>query len=225
MEYIDNRGRKIIFVGNCILNQNVRAPGVAVKSGAFSDFVQILLSNGIGIEQLPCPECLVWGGIRRNGLYKWQPLVFNSLGKWWFPLIQFLIKITTFLTHGRACKREAKRAAAWIEDHLRQGFEVAGVVTANDSPTCGVTKTVDLMDVMRRAKLSGMTLGDFEKPRLEKLGPFMRSVLIDGAGAFAGSIKKEISKRRLDVKMVGWDLLDNNEAEATRIARLLDLKV
>lgn len=74
MEYIDNRGRRTVFVGNCILNQNVRAPGVAVQSGAFRDFVHILLRNGIGIEQFPCPECLVWGGIRRNDLYQWQPL-------------------------------------------------------------------------------------------------------------------------------------------------------
>lgn len=104
MEYIDNRGRRIVFVGNCILNQNVRAPGVAVQSGAFRDFVRILLRNGIGVEQFPCLAYLI--------------------------------------------------------------------------------------DLMRRAKFSGMTLDDFENPRLEKLGPFMRSAPIDGAGAFAASIKR-----------------------------------
>lgn len=223
MKYKDNRGRKVVFVGSCILNQNVRAPGVAVTSGAFTDFIQMLLKQGIGIDQLPCPECLVWGGIRRDSLYKWQPLMFNSVGQWWFPILQLLIKATAFLTHGRVSRREGRRAAAWIADHVKQGFEVAGVVTANDSPTCGVTKTVDLFDIMRRGKLSGMALDDFENPRLEKMGPFMQSMLIDGAGAFAGAIQKELDRRRLDVKMVGWNPYGDPEAEAASIARSLGL--
>jgi len=223
MEYIDNRGKRIIFVGKCILNQNVRAFGVAVTQGAFADFVQVLLRNKIGIEQLPCPECLVWGGIGRKSMYQWQPLLFNSVGKWWFPVLQFLVKATTLLTHGRVCKREGKRSAVWIKDHIKQGYEVMGVVTANDSPTCGVTKTMDLIGVMKRAKLSGMSLDDLENPRLEKLGPLTQSVLVDGTGAFAGAIKKELGRRRMNIKVIGWNPWDDRQAEAARIAGLMEL--
>jgi len=223
MEYTDSRGKRIIFVGNCILNQNVRAFGVAVTQGAFAGLVQVLLKNKIGIEQLPCPECMVWGGIGRKGLYRWQPLLFNSVGKWWFPVLQLLVKATTLLTHGRVCRREGRKAAAWIEDHIKQGFEVTGVVTANDSPTCGVTKTMNLIDVLKRAKLSGMSLDDLENPRLEMLGPFTQSVLIDGNGAFAGAITKELNRRRLKVKVIGWNPWDEHQAEAARIAKLMGL--
>jgi len=225
MEYLDNRGKRVIFVGNCILNQNARAFGVAVTRGAFADFIQILLRKGIGIEQLPCPECLVWGGIGRKRIYKWQPLLFNSVGKWWFPVLQFLVKATTLLTHGRVCKREGRRAADWIEDHIKQGFEVVGVITANDSPTCGVTKTMDLIDVMKRAKFSGMSLNELERPRLEKLGPFTQSVLIDGEGAFAGAIKRELIRRRMNIQVVGWNPWDDPQTESSRIDKLLDLHI
>jgi len=223
MEYSDNRGRRIIFVGNCVLNQNVRAFGGAVKSGPFAEFVEILLKHGIGIEQLPCPECLAWGGIGRKSLYKWQVLVFNSIGKWWSPILEFFIKVTTFLTHGRACRQQASRAADWMEDHLKQGFEIVGVVTANDSPTCGVTKTVDLLDVMRRGKALGMTQDDFVNPRLEKMSRFVQSVLVSGAGAFSGAMMKEFRRRRIDIRVVGWDPWQEPQTEAIRIAETLEL--
>ena len=221
MNYSDRRGKRVLFVGNCLLNQNIRGFGAAVTEGVFADLMQVLVKHGIGIEQLPCPECLVWGGIRRRSLYRWQPFVFNSVGKWWFPVLQFFIRLNIFLTHTRVSKREAKKAVDWMADHMRQGFEVVGVVMANDSPTCGVTKTIDLFDVLKQARTFGMTLDDLENPRIEKIKPFTQFMLVDGSGAFGGAIVGELRKRQMDIPVIGWDLWEKPEEEATRIAELL----
>jgi len=82
---------------------------------------------------------------------------------------------------------------------------------------------MDLIDVMKRAKLSGMSLDDLENPRLEKLGALTQSALIDGNGAFAGAIKKELSRRRMNIRVIGWNPWDDYQAEAARIASLMEL--
>jgi predicted secreted protein len=95
MEFKDNRGSRIVFVGNCILNQNARFPGIAIKEGAFTEFVDILLRNGVGIEQLPCLECLGWGGVSRKTYYKFQPMVLHFVDKKAFPIIKLFFHIST----------------------------------------------------------------------------------------------------------------------------------
>ena len=57
----DKGSRKIVWVSHCILNQNTRFPGSAVSSGAIEELVKPLIEKGIGIEQLPCPEKMLWG--------------------------------------------------------------------------------------------------------------------------------------------------------------------
>lgn len=84
---------------------------------------------------------------------------------------------------------------------------------------------MDLIDVMKRAKLSGMSLDDFENPRLEKLGPYTQSLLTDGEGAFAGAIKRELIRRRMNIQVVGWNPWNDPQTEASRIDKLLDLHI
>jgi predicted secreted protein len=66
MDIADIRGRRVVYVNHCLLNQNARAPGVAVREQAFPELVEILLAGKVGIEQLPCMESIGLGGVSRR---------------------------------------------------------------------------------------------------------------------------------------------------------------
>ncbi|MFX1390624.1 MAG: hypothetical protein ACFE9Z_11210 [Promethearchaeota archaeon] len=105
---MDKRGKQIIYISQCLLNQNLRFPGIAVKPGAISELLLPLINNGIGIESLPCLERLGWGGVGRNTFYKYLPLVKMNLNSWKFPLIKIFLRI--WLRKFRIlCKKEAKK--------------------------------------------------------------------------------------------------------------------
>ena len=52
----DNRSKKIIFLCHCCLNQNAKVRGIASYPGAITPLISMLLEEGIGMIQMPCPE-------------------------------------------------------------------------------------------------------------------------------------------------------------------------
>ena len=54
----DERGKKIVFVANCLLNANNKVLEQARYKGMFSEVIKVLDEFGIGIIQMPCPEAL-----------------------------------------------------------------------------------------------------------------------------------------------------------------------
>lgn len=61
---MDRRKRLIAIVPHCVLNQNTVVKPLASHEGAVKDLVNILVEEGYGIIQLPCPET-VYLGLRR----------------------------------------------------------------------------------------------------------------------------------------------------------------
>jgi hypothetical protein len=60
-----------------------------------------------------------------------------------------------FVWHTRArCRRVAARVAADIEDYSRAGVRVLGVVGVGESPSCGVSTTLDLRRSLERRGVS-----------------------------------------------------------------------
>lgn len=55
-----------------------------------------------------------------------------------------------------------------MEDYTKEGHTVIGVVGVNDSPTCGVTKTISLLDALKQKKLLGIQIEDLERSRIER---------------------------------------------------------
>ena len=127
IDFKDNRGRKIVYVSCCLLNQNAHTPGVATRKGAFNELIQMFLSNDIGIEQLPCMECRLWGGVSRKTIHTFQPLVLNSVGRVWFPFIEFCSTIEMGKTK-YACRKEAKKVVKRIQDYLMEGYTIIGIL-------------------------------------------------------------------------------------------------
>jgi predicted secreted protein len=51
----DQRGRRVVLVSHCLLNQNTRYAGGATRSDAVAELANELIGAGYGIHQLPCP--------------------------------------------------------------------------------------------------------------------------------------------------------------------------
>jgi len=61
----DLRERKISIIAHCLINQNARVYGGAIEQIAIQEVIDLILSRGFGILQLPCPET-VYRGLRRR---------------------------------------------------------------------------------------------------------------------------------------------------------------
>ena len=133
----DERSGRVVFVSHCLLNQNTRYLGGAFRPGAVHEVLDPYLRDGTGICQMPCPEQLAWGGVLKRHLLR-------LYGRPWLgPVIRPFLPALTAYTALRY-RLLARRVAGQIADYQRSGFEVAGVVGVDASPTCGVTTTVDL---------------------------------------------------------------------------------
>ena len=171
---MDKRGKRIVYVSRCLLNQNVRFPGIATRAGAFEELLALFLKNDIGIEQLPCLESLGWGGVSRSQYFRFQPLVFRAADTWWDgparapdPAVASALPDEVPASGPAGCDG--------IEDFERAGCSSLGAVVMNDSPTCGVTRTIDLTDSARRLKRIGIGAADLENPDLETCAGSCRS--------------------------------------------------
>jgi len=54
----DERGRRVMLVSRCLLNENNRYAGGATRPGAVAEFVDELVGAGYGIHQMPARNAL-----------------------------------------------------------------------------------------------------------------------------------------------------------------------
>ena len=66
-----NRSRKIVIVCNCLLNANAKIRPYALCPGVDTAALGPIISQGIGLVQLPCPETS-YLGMTRWGMTKEQ---------------------------------------------------------------------------------------------------------------------------------------------------------
>lgn len=130
--FTDGRSKRVIFLAHCALNQNAISDGTADYPGAHGDLIRLLLEEGVGIVQLPCPE------LRCLGLDRGDPRGAER------PVVVENTRIRRAM--GRTEARE--KLAGLVEEVLVQareyrkhGFQLAGIVGMNRSPCCGVEST------------------------------------------------------------------------------------
>ena len=216
-DFTDDRGKRVVFLNNCLLNQVSRAPGVAFRKAASTELIQVLLDNGVSIEQLPCLESIGIGGVSRRTFDRYLPLFSNSVKYGWFPLFKLFFRIWLIGFKGR-CKKAAVQVVDRMEDILTEGYTLIGVVGMNDSPTCGVTKTLDLIEFIKLLATAEET-GNSPKHIIQQ-------TLEEGTSYFIGNIIEESNKRGLDIKVVGYEpWAESQKEEAERVAKLLDLQL
>ena len=110
----DARKRKVVFLAHCFLNINTRFPQGCAFAGANVPVINTLLKHDLGVIQMPCPEFLCMG--LEKELYGEIPE-----------------------SELRSCFRNiAVGVMDQIEAYLKLGYEIAGIIGMNPSPSCGV---------------------------------------------------------------------------------------
>lgn len=151
----DYRGRRVVLVSHCLLNQNTRYAGGATRAGAVVETVDALMEAGLGIHQLPCPERLAWGGVDKPQtlrMYGSRGSVLHALRR---PLLRGFLAWTRHVY-----RQQARLVARDVADYRRADVEVVGFVGIGGSPSCGVTTTLDLaasLEVVAACPLAQLT--------------------------------------------------------------------
>ncbi|MGL4403342.1 MAG: CD3072 family TudS-related putative desulfidase [Fusobacteriaceae bacterium] len=155
------RGKEIILVAHCILNQNSVVLPYGKEMKEFRGFISRCMEENIGIIQLPCPETEVYG-LKRWGHVKEQ---FQHSG---------------FIN---PAEKKLREIVDLIQDYRRNGYEILGIYGIKGSPSCGVSLTCsgdwcgeawnykDLEDISSRVKMvqeMGLYMEIFQKLLKEK---------------------------------------------------------
>lgn len=111
------RGKKLVFVSHCVLNQNAVVESLARAKGAYKDIVRTILEHDVGIHQLPCPE-FKYLGIGRKSMTKEE----YDTGDY--------RKIT---------RRIGEETVKIIKEYLANDYKILGIIGINESPTCSIT--------------------------------------------------------------------------------------
>lgn len=128
----DKRGRKIVILAHCILNQNAKLDRCAHCPGAIAELVDVLLDEGIGILQMECPEILYLGLARQT-----DRSISASVESEDSRIAQRMKEAAAQAIVARI----ARNAVQQVEDYLHNDFSVIGIVGINGSPSCGVETT------------------------------------------------------------------------------------
>nr|MDO8081207.1 2-thiouracil desulfurase family protein [Candidatus Freyarchaeota archaeon] len=186
----DERGKKVVFVSHCILNQNTRYLGGAFRKGSVDEFLDELQSKGIGICQMVCPERKAWGGVLKRDMLR----AFGAKGTLPYRLRSVYLPFWHWRVR-RALRKIAREAAEEIKDYKNSGFEVIGIVGVAGSPTCGVNKTMDTAKSLEF--ISGIDVNSLNR---KNFNSNLERITTEGEGEFIRLLKDELKKRNIEVK-------------------------
>lgn len=194
----DERSKRVIFVSHCLLNENTRYLGGAFRRGCLDELVDGFQQQGLGICQMHCPEQRAWGGALKRYLL---PL-YGSQGTLLYRLRHVLLPL--FLCYTKWIYRHlAKEVVRDIEDDIRSGFEVVGIVGVGDSPSCGVRNTLDLRRSLE--VVAACPLARLDRRVMNE--EVVAACLSEGEGLFMAAIQHELRRKRLSVRWYEHDLL------------------
>jgi predicted secreted protein len=112
----DKRSGKIVVVSHCILNVHSLEDNLAIYPGLEQEVVELLIINGVGIYQIPCPE-IELSSIFRKALPK---------ESYDHPKIR------------KAYRKLAEEITQTLSSYTKKGYKISAVLGAEGSPTCGI---------------------------------------------------------------------------------------
>ncbi len=195
----DERSKRVIFVSHCLLNENTRYLGGAFRRGSVDELVDAFQQEGLGIYQMRCPEQLAWGGVLKRRLlpfYGSKGTILYQFGHTLLPLFLWY----TRLIYGRITKEVVRD----IEDYVRSGFEVVGIVGVGGSPSCGVWSNLDLRCSLEA--VAGCPVAQCDRRLVNEEA--VAACLREGEGLFIEAIQRQLRRKRIAVKWYEHDLLD-----------------
>lgn len=171
--FSDARSKKIILVSHCILNQNSISDGTADYPGTNENIVKLLIQSKVGIVQMPCPELLCLG-IDRGDIHGGERNV--------------VIENTRIRNHMESpnsieiINNLVNQIVFQIEEYIRIGFTVLGIIGVNRSPSCGINTT--------------------SKNNQE----------VNGTGVFTEILRKALEKKNISIDMIGVKATETDKA-------------
>jgi len=204
----DERSKKVVFVAHCVLNENTRYLGGAFRKGCIDEVVDEIQRQGIGIVQMKCPEQKAWGGLLKK--YMWQPM--GSRNTILYKLKGVFLPFFIWNTR-RIYQKIAREIGAEIKDYLESGFEVLGIMGIAGSPSCGVTRALDIGKSFEF--LANTDMDDLNRKRMNELG--VNGLIIEGKGFFIEAIEKDLKKKNINVRFYEHDLSSEIKGEEIKI--------
>ncbi len=120
----DLRGGRVVFLIECLLNQNARDLGAAETPATVRPLIDLLADREIGLVQIPCPEIACLGFARQRAPGE---RIRQALGA---P------------EPAACCARLAIATADRIQCYLEQSYQVLAVLGGNEqSPGCAVLQS------------------------------------------------------------------------------------
>jgi uncharacterized protein YbbK (DUF523 family) len=204
----DKRSKRVIFVSHCLLNENTRYLGGAFWPGCLDELVDGFQREGMGICQMHCPEQRAWGGVLKRSLL---PL-YGSRGTLLYRLRHLLLPLFLCYTRWRY-RRLAKEVVVDIEDYVRSGFEVVGIVGVGGSPSCGVCTRLDLGRSLE--VIAGCPLARLDRQLMNEAA--IAGCLRTGEGVFVEALQRRLRRKHLSVRWYEHDLLAEIRGQAIRL--------
>lgn len=135
------RGKRLILVSHCILNQNAVIRNWERAPGAYNDIIRTLLDHQVGIIQISCPEFSYQGEARPSRTKQ---------------------EYDTEEYRGH-CRKLAEGVAAQLKEYLSHGYQVVGFIGIQQSPTCDTKTekgifTEELYDIFARENIQVDTI-------------------------------------------------------------------
>lgn len=168
------RSKKIVVVSHCILNANAKVSPLAMYPGVLREVMDKFIEDGTGILQLPCPESSYLG-----------------INRWGMCYEQY--DHPNFRRH---CRKILSPSVDQIETFIAANYEILGVIGADGSPNCGVTKIP-----------SGLT-GGVIRNAADVENQLESFRYLKGMGIFFSVLKEMLEKRKIFINFMAVD--ENN---------------
>ena len=204
----DARGKQVAFVSHCLLNENVRYLGGAFRPGGVAEVIDELVSRGVGICQMPCPEQRAWGGVLKRRMLRAYGARGTALYRLRGPLLRLFILYTRMVYW-----RLAGRVVSQIADYERSGFTVIGIVGVGSSPSCGIHTTLDLrrsFEVMAATPIESVDRRAFNRDAVV-------ACRVAGSGLYIRALERQLRRRGLTPSLLEHDLVAEMRGERQRV--------
>lgn len=204
----DERSKRVVFVSHCLLNENTRYLGGAWRPGCVDELVDRFQQEGVGIYQMKCPEQRVWGSVLKRYILHG----YGSKGTLLYRIRQLYIPLFIWYTKFIYSKI-AKKVVRDIEDYVRSGFEVVGIVGVDGSPSCAVNKTLNTWSSVEA--LASLPIKSLERQTMND--KVIADCLTEGKGFFMKALWRQLRRRSLDIKFYRHDLLAEMRGEPIQL--------
>lgn len=143
-------GRSIILVSHCVLNQNAVVEPLARAPGPLAEALRWIQDRQYAIYQLPCPE-------------------FRFLGPKRVPTSVDGYNTPGFHSNNR---RILVRVVADLESLIADGWDIAGAILIERSPSCDPRQGNWAWDLFEALERNGIPIGDIRQVPVENGGIF-----------------------------------------------------